>query len=528
MSGREPPPGGGFRAYGRFVRSELDLGIARRSRGDLEGAMKTLEAALDAARATEDRGLLAAATRELGLSVLAASRLREADELLADALRETADLYGEESPQWVTVAQDLALARRARGDLPGSLRLQRTAYETSRRSLGEQSLITVLVALNLATTTNLNRALIVPSEAILRSAPSSSLLKAAARWIYRAEGQLEPIRDVDVEASLKRVQGAFGYSAVARPFALRIDSLVSESLTRREDPWVIPYAVELARSVLARSRSELGEQHPQTLNSLLLVSRALAREDADLAVQVGQEAATESASVLGRGHVDTLGAYENLATLLADAGDDRGASDLRRENLRIRAADEGIFGEEQPPIENLAGSLTGSFERVEPEAVRFIAPPPPPTGAVGAGSAGPPDDVVRRTAHAELSTARPIGSGERFEVGVWIDRAAASGPGTGEVKVRPRPGTSVVSLDAWLVVSRHFEIEGDTVLPVRLDLKKESSERVSFAVRAVHVREFAAIDPDPEVRIFFSYEGWPCGEVSLPVDIAAAALETAS
>lgn len=528
MSDAKSPPGDRFEPSRRFIQRELDLGIAQRSRGDLDAASRTLRGALVAARETDDRRLLAVAMRELGLTMLAASRLREADELLDHTLREVMDLYGEEGPQWVTASEDLALARRARGDLSGALRLQRGAYETSRRAFGEQSPLTFLVALNLVTTTNLNRVLILPTEAIARSAQTSSrLLRAAALQIDSAEGRLGPIGSDDFEASLKRVQRAFETSADARPFAMRIDALLTESLTRRQDPRVAPYAVELAERVLARSRSELGERHPQTLSSLQLVSRALAHRDADLAVQVGREAAVESASVLGRGHVDTLGAFENLATLLAGAGDDRGASDLRQENLRIRAADEGIFGEEQPPIENLAGTLTGSIEQVEPEPETFIAGLRAPAPEAGSASVSQAEEVVRRTAHAELSTARPIEPGERFEVWVWVDRALADDAGSGEVKLKVRPGTTLVCLDAWLVVSRHFEIEGDAVLPLRLDLRKATSRRVSFAVREVHGGELVESDPDPEVRVFFSYEGWPCGEVSLTVPLAHVAEEAA-
>jgi hypothetical protein len=74
-----------------------------------------------------------------------------------------------------------------------------------------------------------------------------------------------------------------------------------------------------------------------------------------------------------------------------------------------------------------------------------------------------------------------------------------------------------LTLRVWLVVSRHFDIEGDAIRPLRLDLREPSSALLVFRVRAAHAEEYR--DEEPEARVFFSYLGWPSGEVRLPVPL---------
>jgi hypothetical protein len=44
-----------------------------------------------------------------------------------------------------------------------------------------------------------------------------------------------------------------------------------------------------------------------------------------------------------------------------------------------------------------------------------------------------------------------------------------------------------------------------------------------FRVTSIHATEFA--DEDPEIRVFFSYLGWPSGEVRLAVPMVLASRE---
>lgn len=529
MTRAKPPPGGRDPQSPLRVQIELDLGTAKREQGDLEGALEALRAAFESALTADSPALVISAGRELGLTLLAASRLREADTLLEQTLRATAEHYGTESPEWAAAAEELALARRARGDLSGALRLQHDAFETSRRALGERNPVTWLFAMNLASATNLNRLLMLPAGSLPRAARRPAIWNELPVLFLPYTTRDPTLLDRgEFETSLEELRNAWQTSGVSAPsvlFTTRVDSLVSQALTSSHDPAGFSQGYDLARRVLDRHRAELGEAHPQTLNSLQLFSRATAPRNARLAVELASEAALASESVLGRGHVDTLGAFENLAALLANTGDDREADGLRRENVLIRAADEGIIGAAQPPIENLAGTLT---EPAAPMSREHFSPSlEGGGGGVPAGdSAGDRDDeLVRRTAHAELNPSRPIQPDEGFEVSVYVDCAAARDPGSGELLLDVQPGTEELTLHAWLVVSRHFEVEGEAVQPLRLDLREASSPRIYFLVRAVHAQEFA--DHDPEVRVLFSYEGWPSGEVRLPVPLAEPTQEAA-
>lgn len=308
-----------------------------------------------------------------------------------------------------------------------------------------------------------------------------------------------------------------------------VQSVLGRALTSIPGYEMSDEGFELAHRIFDERITTLGRDHPQTLNSLILLARATGRRDIRQAVELGRQGAQLSEQVLGRGHVDTLGAYEHLAELLDEGGDREEAVHLRTENLALRAADEGIIGDAQPPIENLAGTLTEPLIRPEPmvhiEGARTrgvvlesdFEGAEEPVEDTGTPQATGGEELVRRTAHVELDPAHAIQPGDHFDISVYVDCAAPGGIGTGELVLEPPPGVTDLTLRVWLVVSRHFDIEGDAIRPLRLDLREPSSPRLVFRVRAAHAEEYR--DEEPEVRVFFSYLGWPSGEVRLPVPL---------
>jgi len=555
VTGAKPPPPGGRGGPKPWrVRLQLEIGTAQRVSGELEAALDTLVDAFAAAGQTDDGEMRIAAARELGLTLLAGSRLSEAEAVLNQVLDESATHYGEDSPQWASAAEELALARRARGDLQGALRLQRGAHQASVRSLGRTDPVALALGQNTKVAGKSNWPLLLlinfresdPGAQWPRDLPDLFLRTSLSEpgWIGAKDGYFE------VLSKLLREE---------QPDAPRADTYFVQSVLGRALTSVPGYEVtdegfELSRRILDERTATLGPDHPQTLNALILLSRATGPRDIGEAVDLGREGTRLSEQILGRGHVDTLGAYENLAELLDKGGKREEAVRLRKENLVLRAADEGIIGDAQPPIENLAGTLTEPLTRSDP-AVTMSAFGGTGIGNIVVGSdirglekaekaadeevpehadeqwmsdaeaaaagdvkeAGPGGELVRRTAHVELDPAGPVRPGEHFDVGVYVDCAMPVGPGAGELVLNPPAGVTELTLRAWLVVSRHFEIEGDAILPLPLDLREPSSPKLVFRVRAAHAEKYG--DEEPEVRVLFSYLGWPSGEVRLPVPL---------
>jgi len=551
MSESEPPLG--HRGSAFRVRLELKLGTAQRESGDLGAAQETLAKAFESARWAGDLGLLIAVGRELGVTLLAASRLHQAERVLRQMLEVTAERYGADSPEWAITAEELALALRARGDAPAAVRLQREALETARGALGEQDPMTLAVGMNLDSATRAHRLFAPPSSYyfILKSGgarPEWDHYRIALSQFTRNRTTLESGLFQDSRYWLWDLPEARPFLFVA-PAAEWASALQSYSHSSGEDPGGSSQEISLAQEIWEGHSEDLGESHPQTLYSKLLLSRAVAPRDVDYALELGREAAEASEAVLGRGHLDTLAALETVAALLELRGETAAAVDLRRENVLLRMADEGILGNAQPPIENLAGSLTEPaelFAESLAEPRLFEEPTEKDEGLLivtGAGvsrAVGEPlilesekaegvqagNELVSRTAHVELEPSRPIDPGECFKVGVYVDCRSPEGEGSGELVLEPVPGVTELNLRVWLVVSRHFEIDGPAVQPLLLDLQKKVSPRVVFAVRADHVREFG--DEEAEVRALFSYNEWPSGEVRLRVPLSEAAAKEVS
>jgi hypothetical protein len=260
---------------------------------------------------------------------------------------------------------------------------------------------------------------------------------------------------------------------------------------------------------VAARTEQLGNDHPQTVHAMRYLARAASEHEPGLALQLGEDAANLSANTLGRGHPDTLNAFDEFAQTLERRGDADGARSIREHN-RALIDSAGIVGSAPPPIENLAGAVSASEAFVEGDFT-----PVPAAAALPEART----DIVARTAHAELDPPRDVHPGERFALVVYLGPPEEDGPGSAPVVIEAPTGVDELALVAWLIASRHFEIIGKLVLPLMLDRRVDESPRLRFDLHAAHAPD--AFAEPPELRVRLSYNGWPCGEVQLLVPLTS-------
>jgi tetratricopeptide (TPR) repeat protein len=508
----------------RAIVAEVDLGTAMRAAGDLKGAREIHATALAAARKRlgEDHAATVVAARELGLTMLASSRLIEAIRLL-DTVRDRVEINsGPQSPESAAANENLAFAARASGDLRWARDLQEHAVDLWRTVLGAGAVPTLAAEANLASvlgaagevkiaTKHFRRLAFEQRQTLGPDHPAAIAAQARLGDAYLQLGDVDGARGELTEAVGRLEAGGEPAATVTSVKALLAVTLAA-SLHKREQA----EGLELARFVTEQRREELGSYHPLTLYALHVYAGLARGHDEELAIATASEAAEKSATALGRGHIDTLRTYEGLAETLRAYGDEAGADEVRRENLALRAADSGIVSDGTPPIENLAGILSAPGSVVEGDFAQL-----PAIASLAGGVAEP----VSRTGHVELEPPGEIAPGDRFEVVVYVDCTAIEGAaGQAELTFVPPPDIDRLELRVWLVVTRHFEIEGDPVRPLELELAVESTPRLRFGVFARHPAEH--YPEEPEVRVVFSYNGWPSGQVALPVPLAGTAQET--
>ncbi|WP_261574322.1 FxSxx-COOH system tetratricopeptide repeat protein [Frankia gtarii] len=262
---------------------------------------------------------LAEAFRSSGDYRTAASLSRQA------YTRWTAQL-GEDHPDTITAAHNLARVVREQGDYAAARALFDDVLTRRRRTLGEDHPDTITTAHNLAR--------VVGDQGDYAAA--RSMLHDVLTRSQRVLGEDHP--DTDIAAhELARVLGEQGDRAAARV-------LFDDVLTRRrrilgeDHPDTITTAHELARlvrdqgdyaaarvlfdDVLTRRRRILGEDHPDTLIAAGSLA-GMARDQGDYAAARAMldDVLTRSRRVLGEDHPDTIGAAHELAFAVRDQGD---------------------------------------------------------------------------------------------------------------------------------------------------------------------------------------------------------------
>ncbi len=488
----------------RTATAELRLSTLLRGEGDLAGARRIAARALAKLRKAlgeDDPRTLAAAT-ELAWTLLASGKLAEGERLLNSVHRTTAQLYGANGPAAAVALTNLALTRRARGDLDGARRMQEEAVRTLGTSLGCDHPVTLAAEGNLAAIagvagdhegarTILERVLSTRREQLGANHTLVLATEANLAGVFRATGDL-PRAQAMQEYVVGALETRFGK---AHPSTLGATADLAVTLAARRTA----RGVTLGKRVLTGRRKMYGTNHPQTIQSMLTVSRAARGRNTSLAAGIGQEAVQAATEALGPRHPDTLRAFDEYADLLEE-------QDAPMAAAAARAKGTGLAAEARAPVDNLAGTLTAEDEFVEGD---FIQRPLELT---------PIDqrDVVTRTAHVDLKPNRPLKLGERLDVAVFTDRAAIEeGKAQTELQIVVSLAIHTLILDVWLVTSRHLSLVGPAIRRLTIERDVDRSKPVRFRARLTGGRE--EFPEDPELRVSFSYNGWPSGRLTIPV-----------
>jgi CHAT domain-containing protein/tetratricopeptide (TPR) repeat protein len=121
---------------------------------------------------------------------------------------------------------------------------------------------------------------------------------------------------------------------------------LNQQVAELDDQGKYADALELARQVCELARSELGEDHPETLTSLINLGLLLqAMGDLAAALPCHEQALGTSRRVLGHDHPDTVSCLINLGSLLEDRGEAAAARPYFEQALEIRRR---VLGHDHP------------------------------------------------------------------------------------------------------------------------------------------------------------------------------------
>jgi hypothetical protein len=227
------------------------------------------------------------------------------------------DRFGEDHPDTLTAASNLAFDLKALGDYQQARTLNEDTLTRRRRVLGQDHPDTLTTASNLAQ--NLN-----------------------------ALGDHQQARTLN-EDTLTRNRRVLGED---HPYTLTTASNLARDLYALRD---YQHARTLDEDTLTRYRRVLGEDHPNTLMSAGNLALDLyALGDYQQARTLNEDTLTRKRRVLGEDHPDTLSSASNLAVVLYALGDYQQARTLNEDTLtRKRRA----LGEDHPDILTTAHNL---------------------------------------------------------------------------------------------------------------------------------------------------------------------------
>jgi hypothetical protein len=231
-----------------------------------------------------------------------------------------------------------SLARtRRRGDNAGmagddgraQVQLDEDTLARRRRDLGEDHPDTLAAASNLAVSLRAVGGL----PGTLTSFPGS-----LASSLHRGEQQAARELDEDTLVRRRRVLGEDHPDTLASASGLAISlRAVGERQAARE----------LNEDTLARRRRVLGEDHPDTLASAdnLAIGLFAFPEQHQAARELGEDTLARRRRVLGEDHPDTLTSADNLVMILGRVGEHRAARELAEDTLARRRR---VLGEDHP------------------------------------------------------------------------------------------------------------------------------------------------------------------------------------
>lgn len=167
-----------------------------------------------------------------------------------------------------------------------------------------------------------------------------------------------------------------------------------------------------------------------------------------------------------------------------------------------------------PPPDEIGTALPASAPAPRRSA------PPGPRGAQKAAFARretPQTRTIKRTPHMQLTIGEAVAPGETFEVSVYADKGAAD-PGslTTPIKALVPKDTKELRFGVWMIASRQFEIIGQDVGEVTLDVSADRTTSAHFTVKAD-----ASASGEGRLQAVFELNGRPCGSVSRKISFRA-------
>ena len=238
-------------------------------------------------------------------------------------------VLGDEHPDTLTSANNLAETRRAQGDHAGARALHEEVYATRRRVLGDEHPDTLTSANNLAET---------------RYAQGDH---AGARALLE-----------EVYATRRRVLGD------EHPDTLTSANNLAETRYAQGDH---AGARALHEEVYATRRRVLGDEHPDTLTSANnLAETRYAQGDHAGARALHEEVYATRRRVLGNEHPSTLNSANNLAATRYAQGDHAGARALLEE---VYATRRRVLGDEHPDTLTSANNLAVTRQALDDAGV---------------------------------------------------------------------------------------------------------------------------------------------------------------
>ncbi|HVV21526.1 MAG TPA: FxSxx-COOH system tetratricopeptide repeat protein [Pseudonocardiaceae bacterium] len=252
---------------------------------------------------------------------------RDARPLLERTYARHRDQFGEDHPETLASANNLALALHTLGDYDQARRIDEDTLERRRRILGEDHPATLISANNLARD-------------------------------LRALGDSAKARDLN-EDTLHRKRRVLGHD---HPSTLISANELARALRALGE---FGQARDLDRDTLDRRTRILGEDHPSTLISANnLADDLYALGDHESARDLDRDTWQRRTRILGPNHPDTLTSAHNLADDLYALGDHVAARDLDRDTWQRRTR---VLGPTHPETRTSADNLARDQRAVDGE-----------------------------------------------------------------------------------------------------------------------------------------------------------------
>ncbi|WP_407661311.1 FxSxx-COOH system tetratricopeptide repeat protein [Frankia nepalensis] len=273
-----------------------------------------------------------------------------AHRLQGDVLARRRRILGEDHPDSMMSAANLAATLRSLGDYPAARQLQEDVLGRRRRILGEDHPDSMMSAANLATTLQslgdyrtarqLQEDVLARRRRVLgEDHPDSMMASANLAVTLRSLGEYLAARQLqeDVLGRRRRVLGE------SHPDSMTSAASLAHTVWSLGD---YAAARQLEGDVLAWRRRVLGEDHPDSMMASANLAVTLqSLDEYPAARQLQEDVLARSRRILGEDHPDTVTSAANLAVTLRSLGDYQAARQLQEDVLAWRRR---VLGEDHP------------------------------------------------------------------------------------------------------------------------------------------------------------------------------------